>query len=118
MIAAALRADTADFDVFLDVTASKLEDALPEHTTVTRGRWFGHRRGRAREVEVRIGEEVFKLTRQGHGVQATVSHVVHGVTLATTNVPVDAWLGRLAAALAKYADGQARGREALERLLR
>ena len=118
MIAAALRADTSDLDLFLDVTANKLEDALPDHTVVKRAGWFDRRRGSVREVIVSIEEEVFGLIRHGRSVEAAVSHVVHGVTLATTKVAIDEWLTRLAASLARYAEGQARGREALERLLR
>ena len=110
---AALRADTADLAMFLDVIASKLADALPSHTHVERSAWP---RRRVRSVTVDIDDRRFRLHR-GHGVQADIAHVVRGVTLSTQRVDVDEWLRALAKALSEFAASQARGREALDRLL-
>ena len=110
---AALRADTADLSVFLDVMALKLSDALPGHTRVERSGWP---RRQVRTVSVELDDRCFRLHR-AHGIQADIAHVVRGVTLSTQAVDVDAWLGALAKSLAKFAASQARGREALDRLL-
>jgi len=110
---AALRADTADLSMFLDVIALKLSDALPGHTRVARSGWP---RRRVRSVTVDMDDRQFRLQR-GHGIQAEVAHVVKGVTLSTQRVDVDEWLRALAKSLSTFAASQARGREALDRLL-
>jgi hypothetical protein len=118
MIAAALRADSADLEVFLEVTAAKFEDALPDHTTVKRYGWLHARRGKVERLDITIEEWTYALARAHHGVRGYLTHVVHGIKLATNEVDPDEWLRALSAALARFADGQARGRAALERLLR
>jgi hypothetical protein len=50
-------------------------------------------------------------------VTAHIAPEVRGVRLSARHVPLDEWLHELAAALARYADQQERGRIALERLL-
>jgi hypothetical protein len=113
LIMAALRADTADLSMFLDVIALKLSDALPAHTRVERSGWP---RRRVRAVSVDLDERCFRLQRV-HGIHADIAHVVRGVTLSTQRVDVDEWLRALAKSLASFASSQARGREALDRLL-
>jgi spore maturation protein SpmB len=116
LIMAALRADTADLSMFLDVIAVKLADALPDHTQVERTAW-PRRRVRAVTVDLgTVGNRRFRLQR-GHGIQADIAHVVKGVTLSTQRVQVDEWLRALATSLAEFGAAQARGREALDRLL-
>jgi hypothetical protein len=117
MIAAALRADSADLDVFLEVTATKFEDALPDHTTVKRHSWLHSRRGKVERLDITIDEWTYALVRAHHGVRGYLTHVVHGIKLATNEVGLDEWLHSLSAALARFADEQARGRDALQRLL-
>jgi len=114
LIMAALRADTADLSMFLDVIALKLSDALPAYTDVERTPWP---RRRVKTVTVDLDDRRFML-RRAHGIQADIAHVVHGVTLSTQQVDVDEWLRALAKSLAGFAAAQARGREALDRLLR
>lgn len=113
LIMAALRADTADLAMFLDVIAVKLSDALPGHTRVERSGWP---RRQIRAVSVDMGDRQFRLHR-AHGIQADIAHVVKGVTLSTQRVGVDEWLRALATSLSEFAAAQARGREALDRLL-
>ena len=116
-IAAALRADSADLDVFLEVTATKFEDALPHHTVVKRHGWLHARRGRVERVEITIDDWTYALALVHHGVHGYLTHVVHGIKLSTTEVSIDEWLRALSGALARFADTQARGRQALQRLL-
>jgi len=118
MIAAALRADASDLSMFLDVTATKLEDALPDHTVVKRASKLLRKRHRVAEIRVTLGTSVYALRRHHSGIQSSVTHVVHGINLSTDDVNLEEWLTRLSRELAKYAAEQARGREALDRLLR
>ena len=69
-----------------------------------------------RTVTVDLDDRRFRLHRT-HGIQAEIAHVVHEVTLSTQRVDVEEWLGALAKALSEFAASQARGREALARLL-
>ena len=117
MIAASLRADSADLGMFLDVTAMKLEDALPDHTEVKRYSKLLRRRHKVVEVRVTLGTQVFALKRHRSGVHSSVTHVVHGINLSTDAVNLDDWLIALSKALAQFANEQSRGREALDRLL-
>lgn len=110
---AALRADTADLSIFLEAIATKLDDALPGHTEVERSPWP---RRRVRTVTVDMDDRRFRLHR-AHGIEADIAHVVRGVTLSTQRVGVDEWLRALAQSIATFASAQARGREALDRLL-
>jgi hypothetical protein len=116
-IAAALRADTADSGLLLDVVAMKLEDALPDLTEVRRHGPLNRSKHRVKELEVAVDEHRFTLKRERHHVVGTITHVVHGIDLSTKRVDVDEWLTVLSEALAKLAAGQARAREALDRLL-
>jgi hypothetical protein len=116
-VAAALRADRADTDVFLEVLAAKLEDALPGFAEVRRS---GGRFGRGRHVEslrVEVGERCFRLDRSGTAVRAEVEHRVRGVRLSGQQTGIDEWLAALAGALTEAAATESRAREALGRLL-
>lgn len=116
-VAASLRADRAETSVFLEVLATKLEDALPDLTEVTRS---GGRFGRPRRVDavrVNLGERSFFLARAGASVRAEVEHRVRGVRLSGNEVDVEGWLQALAEALTAAASTETRAREALGRLL-
>ena len=99
--------------MFLDVIAVKLSDALPGHTHVERTAWP---RRRVRSVSVDMDNRRFRL-HGAHGIQADIAQVVKGVTLSTQRVDIDEWLRALATSLSEFAASQARGREALDRLL-
>ena len=116
-IAAALRADAAESAVLLDVVATKLADALPALTEVTRRGLFGRGRKHVHSLQVTLGDRRFTLKRERHGVAATVTHVVHGITLSTEQVEPDRWLHELAQGLAHLAATQMRARQALDRLI-
>lgn len=103
--------------MLLDVIAMKLEDALPDNTEVERRGLFGRGRHRANAVRVSLGEQRFTLTRERHGVAASITHVVRGIALSTKLVELDQWLTSLSGALADVASSQSRAREALDRIL-
>jgi len=122
-IAAALRADTADLDIYANVLTTSLAEALPaEMVTVERSRSLGDRlAGRAgvvRRIEVHLGDWELALSRHGRGsVAAHARQKVRGVVISNREVAVDEWVQLLATGLARRAAESASARAALGRLL-
>jgi hypothetical protein len=122
MVAAALRADTADVATYARVFTESLGEALPPGSvTVERERTMADRmRGRPGEVQrvtVRLGEQVMSLgVRRGRPV-AEICHEVRGVVLSRQQVQLDEWADALAKALVAHADENARAAQALRRLV-
>lgn len=122
-IAAALRADTADLDVYANVLTTSLADALPEDlVTVERTRSMSDRMsgrpGAVRRIALHLGD--WELTLSRHGRSSLVAHArqkVRGVVISNREVPVDEWVQLLASHLAQRARQSAEARAALGRLL-
>jgi hypothetical protein len=122
-IAAALRADAADLDVYANVLTTSLAEALPEdmvtieHSRSVRDRLAG-RSGAVRRIALHLGEWELTLSRQGRG--SLVAHArqkVRGVVISNREVPVDDWVRLLASHLADRARRSAEARAALGRLI-
>jgi hypothetical protein len=122
LVAAALRADSADVAVYARVLTDSLGDALPEGVvTVDRERSVSDRmRGRPGEVAkitVRLGDQMLTLAvRRGQPV-AEVCREVRGVVLSRRPVQVTEWAAELAKALVAYADQNAQAAQVLRRLV-
>ena len=115
LLAASLRADARDLDVFFDALATKLAGTFPENTTVEREGFRG--RGRVRTVAVELGEHHYELERSPGGATATRAKRVRGIVLKNEELPLDEWIDELSRDLAESAEQSERGRVALERLL-
>lgn len=122
-IAAALRADTADLDVYARVFSSSLAESLPDGmVTIERKRSLADRMaGRDGAVStIRIAIDDWELTMTpGHGADL-VAHArkrVRGVAISSREVDIDEWVQLLAAALADRAKRSADARVALGKLL-
>jgi hypothetical protein len=122
LVAAALRADSADVAVYARVLTDSLGDALPEGVvTVDRERSVSDRmRGRPGDVAkitVRLGDQMLTLAvRRGQPV-AEICREVRGVVLSRRPVQVTEWAAELAKALVAYADQNAQAAEVLRRLV-
>ena len=122
LVAAALRADSADVTVYARVLTDSLGDALPEGVvTVDRERSVSDRmRGRPGEVAkitVRLGDQLLTLAvRRGQPV-AEICREVRGVVLSRRPVQVSEWAAELAKALVAYADQNAQAAQVLRRLV-
>ena len=123
MVAAALRADSADAALYARVLTESLGGALPPGSvTVDRDRSMSDRmRGRPGEVKkitVRLGERLLSLSLQGgQEPAAEVCREVRGVVLSRQPVGVEEWAGELARALLAHAERNAQAAEALRRLV-
>jgi len=122
LVAAALRADSADVTVYARVLTDSLGDALPEGVvTVDRERSVSDRmRGRPGEVAkitVRLGDQRLTLAVQRGQPVAEICREVRGVVLSRRPVQVSEWAAELAKALVAYADQNAQAAQVLRRLV-
>jgi hypothetical protein len=123
LLAAALRADSADLDVYARVLTTSLAQALPagmvtvEYDRSLSDRMAG-RAGTVRVLRVDTGESSLELGRGRGGVPvARVARAVRGVVISSKEVPIEAWVQALADHLAIQAKESAAARAALARLL-
>lgn len=122
MVAAALRADSADVAVYARVLTESLGGALPPGcVTIDRDRSVSDRmRGRPGEVSkitVRLGERLMTLTVRGGEPVAEICREVRGVVLSRQPVGVHEWAEELARALVEHAEQNARAAQALRKLV-
>jgi hypothetical protein len=122
MVAAALRADSADAAIYARVLTNSLSEALPPgYVTVERERSMADRmKGRPGEiakVEIRVGDKVMTLAVRGGRPTAEICREVRGVVLSRQSVPLHQWASALASALVDHAQGNAAAAEALRRLV-
>jgi hypothetical protein len=122
LVAAALRADSADVTVYARVLTESLGDALPAGVVqVDRERTMSDRmRGRPGEVSritVRLGDQVLTLGSQHGRLVAEICKEVRGVVLSRRPAPVDEWLAELTRGLLAYADQNAQAAQVLRRLV-
>jgi hypothetical protein len=122
-LAAALRADSADLDVYARVLTTSLAEALPEGmVSVEHDRSLGDRMagrpGTVRSLRIEAGDATLELSRGRGGVPvARVARAVRGVVISSKEVPVEEWVQALADHLSSRAKESASARAALARLL-
>ncbi|MFF7633655.1 hypothetical protein ACFZB9_10960 [Kitasatospora sp. NPDC008050] len=122
LLAAALRRDAADLEVYTQVLTGALADALPaDAVVVERKRSMGDRvagrPGRIERVEVSMEDQRLILSVAQGRPAGEVCRVVRGVVLSRRPVPLDEWARELAAAVTARARSDARARAALEKLI-
>jgi hypothetical protein len=122
LLAAALRRDSADLDLYAKVLSVNLADSLPpgavrvERKRSVADRMAG-REGAVTNLDVALGELRLVLRIDRGRVTGEVSKEVRGIVLSRQQVNLDDWIAALARALAETAESSARAREALERFL-
>lgn len=122
LLAAALRRDGADLNLYVNVLSLKLEDSLPPGSVrIRRTRSLAQRvagrEGSLAELDVVLGERRLSLRMDRARVTGEVCHEVRGIVLSRRPVGLDEWIDTLARALAEAAASNARAREAIERFL-
>ena len=121
-MAAALRRDSADLEIYVNVLTDSLAGALPPGSvTVARRRGLSDRLagrpGTVRSLEVSLSERRLVLTLADGHARGEVVTVVRGVVLSREPVELDTWAEELTAAVSLRAGSDARARAALEKLL-
>jgi hypothetical protein len=122
LLAAALRRDTADLDLYAKVLSVTLADSLPSGAVqVERKRTMADRmagrEGAVTSIDVALGEQRLGLRLDRGRMTGEVCKEVRGIVLSRQQVGLDAWIALLARALAATAASSACAREALERFL-
>ena len=122
LVAAAIRADTADLDSYHRVLSATVADLLPvgmvevDRERTMKDRVAG-REGRATAIRIRLGERTLELVSRHGGLVATVAREVRGVVISRQEISVAEWTQLLAQYLAKLAAESADARLALSKLL-
>lgn len=115
LLAASLRAGTADMATFVPVLAEKLAAALPNRVAIQRAGVLRHGPPQGLVAELEPWRFGLRLER-GRPV-AERTHTVRGIALKTETLSLDAWIDALTAALADLATTDERERAAVMRLL-
>ncbi|WP_406346155.1 hypothetical protein [Streptomyces sp. NBC_00648] len=122
LLAAALRQDSADLNLYAKVLSANLADSLPPGAVrVKRRRSVAERvagrEGSVAELDVALGEQRLSLRMDRGRVAGEICHEVRGIVLSRRHVGLDEWIDALAQSLAHAAASNARAREAVERFL-
>jgi hypothetical protein len=122
MIAAALRADSADLATYERVLVGSLADSLPPGCLeVDRDRTLADRvagrPGAPRAIRILLGEITLELVVTRGRLVGTVGKQVRGVVIARKEVPLGEWTTSFASALSAFAKENLDARAALERML-
>ncbi|HEY4464718.1 MAG TPA: hypothetical protein VGN41_18785 [Streptosporangiaceae bacterium] len=122
LVAAALRADSADLAIYARVLTESLSEGLPPGTvSVERERTVSDRmRGRPGEVSkvtVRLGDQVMTLSISRGQPAAEICKEVRGVVLSRQPVALNEWTAALATALVTHAERNAVAAQALRKLV-
>ena len=122
LLAAALRQDSADLDVYAKVLSVSLVESLPQGAVqVERKRSMSDRvagrEGTVTSLDVAIGDVRLGLRLDRGRTIGEICKEVRGVVLSRQQVGLDEWIAALARGLADSAASSARAREALQRYL-
>jgi|SRR5665213_1090497 len=119
LLAAALRADTADVDLFFEVLGGKLLEILGDRVEVERiGSRFKKDRpiGRIAVDFDPVGPRL-EVTREKRGLSCHIRKMVRGIVISDSEVDVATWTTALVASLGDEASHSASTRLALQSLL-
>lgn len=122
MLAAALRQDSADLDIYAKVLSVNLVESLPRDAVqVVRKRSLSDRaagrEGSVTNLDVALGDSRLALRMDRGRVVGEICKEVRGVVLSRQQVGLDEWIAALAQALSDAASSNAKAREALQRWL-
>jgi hypothetical protein len=117
LVAASLRADSADLAAFVESLAVKLEEALPGRVRVDRRRSSMFGRKVVQRITVDAGKQRLELRVGSGSVETLCSKLSGGIVLKNEAIDTEAWLSALGETLAIEAHRSETTRQALERLL-
>jgi len=117
LVAASLRADAADLDIFVEALATKLAASFPANVQVERPRRLLGGARRVRRIVVTLGDDRYELERGEGRVACTRRALVRGVAIRSEELELGEWIDRLARSLVAAAESTAEGRAALADLL-
>lgn len=117
LLAASLRADSADVRSFVEGLATKLEASFPGRVRVQRrGGLFGGQK-RVASIAARLGDREYVLESDGGEVTCSRRTLVRGVALKSEHPSLAEWIDELSRDLVEQAGQSESDRAALERML-
>ncbi|HLZ57699.1 MAG TPA: hypothetical protein VKR06_12185 [Ktedonosporobacter sp.] len=118
ILAASLRANSADLNAFLEALAVKLTGALPNQTQVVRQNSLFSREHPVKEIVVSFSDTQYRIQRERYGPMITLrAKIVRSIVLKTDQIPMEQWIEELAGNLARESSHSEQTRAALERFL-
>jgi hypothetical protein len=122
LLAAALRQDSADLDVYAKVLSVNLVESLPQGAVqVERKRSMADRvagrEGTVTSLDVALGDLRLALRLDRGQLVGEIRKVVRGVALSSQQVGLDEWIVALARGIGESAATSARARDALQKYL-
>jgi hypothetical protein len=117
LLAASLRADTADLKAFVEALAVKLSESFPHRVRVERkGGLFGGKAA-VRKLTLALGDDQFELENSEGHVSCRRRNVVRGIALKNEPLSLEQWIDVVAERLVQEAGTTESDRVALERML-
>ena len=117
MLAASLRADTADLPSFLEAWPPSSPTRCQAWSTVKRSGGLFAKSHPVAQIDVSLDDHRYTAAMRGPMIDTSIAHEVRGVRLSGDAVPLDAWITQMGASLDAYAQRSAMGSAALRRLL-
>jgi len=117
--AAALRAGGAELEMYIEVLATRLEQALGVFTVVERRKVGGFRskRREVRRIAVALGQEQFELSYIDGRLHCTRQKIVRDIVLSRQEMEITDWIAAFLGAVGHSAEVSERDRLALGELL-
>ncbi len=117
LAAASLRADGSDVRILVKVLVDQLSDALGPRLEVKRSGGLFRKSDQIQSIRIAMGDDQFDAAVDGDVLVCSIGHSSGGIRIRSEKVAVDAWLGRLLAALKVEANHSQAVRQALETMV-
>ncbi len=118
LLAAQMRRSQTDLRAFMEAFAVRVGGALPGKVKVERrSDGLFSKTSHVARVAIETDQAVYELSMAKGAVAATRAKVVRGVRLNSTDLPVDAWLAEVRAAVEAYAQAQGAASDGLHDFL-
>jgi hypothetical protein len=117
LVAASLRADSSDLEIFVEALAVKLTDSFPALVKVERRHGLKPGPRPVTKISAVLGDDGFELEHASGTVLCRQRTIVRGIALRSEELELGPWIDALSRALLAEAEKSERGRESLRRML-
>jgi hypothetical protein len=117
LVAASLRADTSDLEIFVEALAVKLAESFPGYVKVERRRGLKPGPRAVTRISAVLGDDGFELEHDSGTILCRQRAIVRGIALRSEELELGPWIDALSRALLVEAGRSERGRDSLRQLL-
>ncbi len=117
LVAASLRADTSDLEIFVEALAVKLTASFPGYVKVERRRGMRPGPRAVTKISAVLGDDGFELEHASGAILCRQRAIVRGIAVRSEVLELGPWIDALSRALLAEAGKSERGRESLRQLL-